>query len=126
MTEHCDGGAGSGTTAPRRGHHAHGHQPADSDSVARLAADDAARIIAGQYVAGVDLGQIRAHHEEVAGRLLADARTAAGRAYAREYAATASELLAHLCQDAAVASGRSQAACAQPEGTQHPDPFLAG
>jgi len=96
------------------------------DLAARLGADDAARIIAGQYIAGIDLGQIRAHHEDVAACLLADARTASGRAYAREYAATASYLITHLRQDHAVASGRSAAACAQPDGTPHPDPLLAG
>jgi hypothetical protein len=51
------------------------------------ALDIAARLA----VAGIDLGQIRAHHEDVAARLLADARTAPGRAYASEYAATALE-----------------------------------
>src|ERR1700733_11843191 len=95
------------------------------DLAARLAADDAARIIAGQYVAGVDLGEIRSHHDDVARRLLTDARTDPGRAYARAYAVTASDLLASLNQDQAVARGRSHAACAQPDGTPHPDPLLA-
>jgi hypothetical protein len=125
MTEHNYGHAGSVTAPPRRGSRPPDQPPTDTDPAARLAADDAARIIADQYVAGIDVSQIRAHHEVVAARLLADAQTAPGRAYASEYAATALELLAHLCQDAAVASGRSEAACAQPDGTPHPDPFLA-
>ena len=96
MTEHNYGHAGNVTAPPRRGSRPPDQLPADTDPAARLAADDAARIIAGQYIAGVDLSQIRVHHEEVAARLLADARTAPGRAYAAEYAATASELVAHL------------------------------
>jgi phosphate uptake regulator len=125
MTEHPDGHAGS-VTAPPPGSNRMRDRQADIDAAGRLAADDAARIIAGQYIAGVDLRQIRVHHEEVAARLLAEARTDLGRAYAAEYAATASELVTHLSQDEAVASGRSRAACAQPDGTPHPDPLLAG
>jgi hypothetical protein len=124
MRQRNDGHAGSVTAPPRSGNR-RADQPVNTGPAAGLAADDAARIIAGQYIAGVDIGQIRAHHEEVAGRLLADARTAVGRAYASEYAATAAELLAYLSQDEVVALGRSQAACAQPDGTPHPDPFLA-
>lgn len=101
------------------------HASASPDPAARLGADDATRLIAGQYIAGVHLDQIRAHHEDVATRLLADARTTPGRAYAEEYAATASYLITHLSQDHALASGRSAAACAQPDGTAHPDPLLA-
>ena len=110
---------------PPDGHSAPEHDTAVCDPAARLAATDAARVIAVQYAAGADLGQIQAYLQDVAARLLADARTAPGRAYARGYARAAATLLAQLRQDQAVAYGRSPAACAQPDGTPHPDPFLA-
>jgi hypothetical protein len=96
-----------------------------TDPPGKLAFEDAARIITAQYAAGTDLDQIRTRHDDVAATLAADARTTAGRAYARQYADTAATLIRDLREDAAVAAGKSAAACTLPDGTPHPDPFLA-
>jgi hypothetical protein len=96
-----------------------------ADPAARLAFDDASRILAAQYAAGLDLDAIAAHHDNVSADLLADAQTPFGRAYAREYSDTAAALVADLRQDEEIANGRSAAACSLPQGTPHPDPVLA-
>jgi hypothetical protein len=96
-----------------------------TDPAAKAAFADVTRIISAQYARGMDLGQIRAHHEDTAASLAADAQTTAGRMYAREYGDTARTLIADLREDAAVARGRSAAACTLPDGTPHPDPVLA-
>jgi hypothetical protein len=95
------------------------------DHSARDGFQDAARTVSAQYAAGVGLDVIAAHHDDVSARLLSDAQTPPGRAYAAEYADTARTLVADLRQDAAVADGRSASACTKPQGTPHPDPRLA-
>jgi hypothetical protein len=92
---------------------------------AALAFDDATRVVAVQYAAGVSLDAIDAHHHDVSAQLLSDARTAHGRAYAAEYASTTETLIADLRADAAAALGREPTACALPDGAPHPDPVLA-
>jgi hypothetical protein len=94
-------------------------------SPASLGERDAARTVSAMYGAGADLDAIAAHHDDVAAGLLSDAQTSYGRAYVREYAEAARTLIADLRQDEAVAHGRSDAACALPQGTPHPDPVLA-
>lgn len=104
----------------------------------RLGYQDAARIITAQYAGGIDLDRIAAHHQDVAARLLNDAQTAAGRAYARQYDQTARSLVADLRTDAAHArallAGRTvrlpngaltAEAASLPDGCPHPDPRLA-
>jgi hypothetical protein len=100
------------------------HEPS-RNAAARSGFDDAARTVAAQYAAGLDLDAISAHHDDVSASLRSDAQTSFGRAYAREYSDVAASLVADLRQDQAVARGRSGAACTQPQGTPHPDPVLA-
>jgi hypothetical protein len=95
------------------------------DPAAALAYDDVTRIVAAQYSAGVPLDEIYRHYQEVSCDLLDRAQTQPGRAYAREFTVTGGILIGDLVEDDKVAQGRSAAACAQPEGTPHPDPFLA-
>jgi hypothetical protein len=85
-----------------------------------LGFQDASRIIAAQYAGGIDLDAIAAHHDNVNARLLNDAQTAVGRAYAREYDDTARALVADLRSDAEAARHEQPAA-----GTPHPSPELA-
>jgi hypothetical protein len=95
------------------------------DPAAALAYDDVTRVIAAQYAAGVPLDEIHRHHQEISGDLLDRAQTQPGRAYAREFTVTGGILISDLAEDEEVAAGRSAAACARPQGTPHPDPFLA-
>ncbi len=94
-------------------------------AAARLGSTDAARIVAAQYAAGLDLDAIAAHSDNLTAGLLADAQTTFGTAYAREFGDTTAALVADLRQDAAIALGRSAAACTLADGTPHPDPALA-
>ena len=96
------------------------------DPAARLGFTDASRIISAMYAGGTGLDAVAAHHDDVSASLAADARTPPGCAYAAEYGDTGRSLIADLRADEAVARGRSAAACTQPDGTPHPDPFLAG
>ena len=97
-----------------------------SDPAARLAFRDASRIISAAYAGGADLDAIAAHHDDLAASLASDAQTGPGGAYAREYGDSGRTLIADLRQDAAVARGELRPASAQPDGTPHPDPVLAG
>jgi hypothetical protein len=104
----------------------------------RLGYQDAARIITAQYAGGIDLDRIAAYHQDVAARLLNDAQTVVGRAYAREYDDTARSLVADLRMDAAHATALlagqtvrlpngalTAEAASLPDGSPHPDPRLA-
>jgi hypothetical protein len=96
------------------------------DPAARIAFTDASRSIAAAYAAGASLDAIAARHDDLSVSLASDAQTGPGRAYAAEFADTGRALIADLRQDAAAARGELvPAASSLPDGTPHPEPFLA-
>ena len=92
---------------------------------ARAGSDDAGRLVGKFLDAGMTPDRIAESQHEVAARLLNEAETAPGRAYAAAYDDTVRALTADLTDDAARAKAGPEAA-GLPLGTPHPDPFLAG
>jgi predicted GIY-YIG superfamily endonuclease len=84
---------------------------------------DATRLIAAAYASGMPLDQIQAHMDDNTARMLCDAQTAAGRAFAAEYGDTARTLLGELRADQPREG--QPAAATLPTGTPHPDPAMA-
>jgi hypothetical protein len=91
-------------------------EPDPAAAAARAGFEDASRIVAAQYSAGVDISQIAAHHEDLSAHLLNDAQTPVGRAYGREYGDASRSLIADLRADAAAATRQLPG-----PGEPHPD-----
>ena len=93
-----------------------------AQDAARSGHDTASFIITTQADRGMPGDAIQRHHEDQAARMLSEATTPDGRAFARAYAKTAATLVADLRElDRPVAP----AAATLPDGTPHADPFLA-
>jgi hypothetical protein len=95
---------------------------AQAQDAARSAHDTASFIITTQADRGMPGDAIQRHHEDQAARMLSEATTPDGRAFARAYAEAAATLVADLRE-----LGRpvAPAAATLPDGTPHADPFLA-
>ncbi len=91
---------------------------------ARAGADDAGRVTTRLLEAGVSRDRIADLQHDTAARLLSEAQTSAGRAHAAAFDDTSRSLLADLRDDAGRA-GRGPEAASLPDGTPHPDRFLA-
>ena len=96
---------------------------AQAQDAARSGHDTASFIITTQADRGMSADAIQRHHEDQAARMLSEATTPDGRAFARAYAETATTLVTDLRErDRPVAP----AAATLPDGTPHADPYLAG
>lgn len=90
------------------------------DPAAAAGYRDATRLVSLQCAAGADLDEMQRQHDDVSARLLSDAQTRVGRAYAREYQQTAATLISDLRAD----DEAEQREKPEP-GAPHPNPVLA-
>ena len=92
-------------------------------SAAQAGYETADQITRAQADAGMDPDRIGERADDLAAELWNDAMTDEGRAFAREYADTADTYARDLRE---LDRPLAPAAATLPDGTPHPDPFLAG